>query len=84
MRGRGHLSPAPHPRPRPCPHTVGALITRLAVYPTITVTPGLIGPAMAGIPLPLRALALTAVVVPVSAYALLPALNRLAARVLRS
>ncbi|MGI5349532.1 hypothetical protein ACQEU8_15220 [Streptomyces sp. CA-250714] len=57
-----------------------ALITWLAVYPTITVALGLLGPATATMPLPLRTLILTAVVVPVSAYVLIPALFKANAR----
>ncbi|MFI5979846.1 hypothetical protein ACIBEA_03100 [Streptomyces sp. NPDC051555] len=53
-----------------------ALITWLAVYPTITLTLGLLGPAMTDLPLPLRTLILTAVVVPVAAYALIPLLMK--------
>ncbi|MFJ7203970.1 hypothetical protein ACIQWR_10615 [Streptomyces sp. NPDC098789] len=53
-----------------------ALITWLAVYPTITLALGLLGPATSDLPLPLRTLILTAVVVPVAAYALIPLLMR--------
>lgn len=57
-----------------------ALITWLAVYPTITLALGLLGPAIGRLPLLLRTLILTAVVVPVVAYALIPLLLRLNAR----
>ncbi|WP_198347733.1 hypothetical protein [Nocardia terrae] len=53
-----------------------ALITWLAVYPTITITLALIGPAMSHLPLLLRTLALTLVVVPVTVYVLVPALTQ--------
>ena len=53
-----------------------ALITWLAVYPTITVVLALVGPATAHLPLVLRTLILTAIVVPVVAYAAIPALLR--------
>ncbi|MER0480624.1 hypothetical protein ABR737_20155 [Streptomyces sp. Edi2] len=53
-----------------------ALITWLAVYPTITVALGLLGPATAHLPLALRTLVLTAIVVPTAAYALIPALMK--------
>ncbi|WP_129841605.1 hypothetical protein [Streptomyces sp. RFCAC02] len=53
-----------------------ALITWLAVYPTITLTLGALGPSTAGLPLPVRTLILTAIVVPLAAYVLIPALMR--------
>ncbi|MEU2564440.1 hypothetical protein ABZ626_34685 [Streptomyces longispororuber] len=53
-----------------------ALITWLAVYPTITVALGVLGPATAHLPLLLRTLILTAIVVPVAAYALIPLLMK--------
>ncbi|MFC9330726.1 hypothetical protein [Kitasatospora sp. NPDC057015] len=54
-----------------------ALITWLAVYPAITLALAVLGPALAGLPLVLRTLVLTAVVVPVAAYLLIPGLLRL-------
>ncbi|WP_331721475.1 hypothetical protein [Streptomyces sp. NBC_00212] len=53
-----------------------ALITWLAIYPTVTVVLGLIGPATARLPLLVRTLILTAIVVPVAAYLLIPALMK--------
>ncbi|MEK2472251.1 hypothetical protein [Streptomyces noursei] len=53
-----------------------ALITWLAVYPTITLVLGLLGPITAHLPLLLRTLILTAIVVPIAAYALIPALMK--------
>ncbi|MFD9791961.1 hypothetical protein ACFWXK_13525 [Streptomyces sp. NPDC059070] len=53
-----------------------AVITWLAVYPTITVVLGLLGPRTAHLPLALRTLILTVIVVPVAAYVLVPLLMR--------
>ncbi|MFF4954504.1 hypothetical protein ACWC2K_11395 [Streptomyces chattanoogensis] len=53
-----------------------ALITWLAIYPTVTVVLGLLGPATAGLPLLVRTLILTGIVVPVAAYVLIPALMK--------
>lgn len=53
-----------------------ALITWLAVYPTITLALALLGPALASLPLLLRTLALTGIVVPTSAYLLIPLLMK--------
>ena len=57
-----------------------ALITWLAVYPVITLVLGLLGPTIATLPLLLRTLVLTGIVVPVAAYALVPALTKAHAR----
>lgn len=51
-----------------------ALITWLAIYPTITAVLALVGGATAGLPLPVRTLILTAIVVPAAVYVLVPAL----------
>lgn len=51
-----------------------ALLTWLAVYPAITATFLLLGPYTAHLPLALRTLAMTAVVVPAAVYVLIPAL----------
>lgn len=53
-----------------------ALITWLAVYPTITLVLAALGPATAHLPLLLRTLILTGIAVPVVAYAVIPALLR--------
>ncbi|MBW8487342.1 hypothetical protein [Actinomadura parmotrematis] len=53
-----------------------ALLTWLAVYPTITVAFLLLGPATAHLPLVLRTLVMTAIVVPAAVYVLVPALLR--------
>lgn len=60
-----------------------ALITWLAVYPTITLALALLGPVTAGLPLPVRTLILTVLVVPVVVYVLMPALLRLNTAVTR-
>ncbi|MFJ5548800.1 hypothetical protein [Streptomyces sp. NPDC093225] len=54
-----------------------ALLTWLAVYPVITAVLAVLGPALAGLPLPLRSLVLTALVVPVVVYLVLPCYARL-------
>ncbi|MFJ9843712.1 hypothetical protein ACIRYZ_25300 [Kitasatospora sp. NPDC101155] len=51
-----------------------ALLTWLAVYPTITAAFVLLGPYLGHLPLPLRTLVMTALVVPVVSYALMPLL----------
>ncbi|MFI7244731.1 hypothetical protein [Streptomyces qinglanensis] len=73
------MSTTPPPASAPSAHR-RALITWLAVYPTITVALGVLGPPTANLPLPVRTLILTLIVVPVSAYALIPALLRMNAR----
>ncbi|MFJ8677089.1 hypothetical protein [Streptomyces sp. NPDC093589] len=60
-----------------------ALITWLAVYPAITITLGLLGSVTAELPLAVRTLILTAIVVPVVVYALVPALMKANARFTR-
>ncbi|MFD5434154.1 hypothetical protein ACFWJ4_18610 [Kitasatospora sp. NPDC127067] len=51
-----------------------ALLTWLAVYPTITAAFALLGPHLGRLPLVLRTLVMTGLVVPVVVYALLPLL----------
>ncbi|MEU6584776.1 hypothetical protein [Nocardia sp. NPDC046763] len=53
-----------------------ALITWMAVYPTITIALALLGPEMASLPVFVRTLVLTAIVVPTSAYVLIPMLMK--------
>ncbi|GAA1980731.1 hypothetical protein [Kitasatospora viridis] len=53
-----------------------ALVTWLAVYPTITVASILLAPYTAHLPVYLRTLLLTALVVPVVAYGLVPLFSR--------
>ncbi|WP_405494962.1 hypothetical protein [Nocardia sp. NBC_00511] len=54
-----------------------ALITWIAVYPTITIALALIGPATAQLPLLVRTFVLTAIVVPCVVYVLVPMLTRI-------
>ena len=54
-----------------------AIVVWLAIYPTITLVLWLAGPRVAGWPLALRTLAITAVVVPLMVYLLMPAFQRL-------
>lgn len=70
---------APAAAPAPSAHR-RALITWLAVYPVITLVLGLLGPRIATLPLLLRTLILTGIVVPVAAYVLVPALTKAHAR----
>ncbi|MGW7440854.1 hypothetical protein [Streptomyces sp. NPDC054849] len=60
-----------------------ALITWLAVYPTITVALGLLGSVLGGLALPLQTLILTAIVVPLAVYVIVPALMKANARLTR-
>ncbi|PKV83464.1 hypothetical protein [Streptomyces sp. TLI_146] len=60
-----------------------AVITWLAVYPTITAVLGLLGPTTADLPLMVRTLILTVIVVPVAAYVLIPLLTKANAAVAR-
>jgi antibiotic biosynthesis monooxygenase (ABM) superfamily enzyme len=55
------------------------VVVWLAIYPSITFLLWLAGPKMASWPLPLRTLAITAVVVPLMVFVLLPAIQRLLA-----
>ncbi|SFK01654.1 hypothetical protein SAMN05216275_115149 [Streptosporangium canum] len=60
-----------------------ALLTWLAVYSMITATQLLLGGPIAALPLPVRTLILTGVVVPVVVYVLVPALLRVHTEVRR-
>ncbi|GAA2298532.1 hypothetical protein GCM10010149_54130 [Nonomuraea roseoviolacea subsp. roseoviolacea] len=60
-----------------------ALLTWLAVYSMIMVVQSLLGWAIAPLPMPLRTLILTGVVVPTVVYLLMPVLLRAHARVWR-
>ncbi|WP_404870708.1 hypothetical protein ACI1MP_36935 [Kitasatospora griseola] len=51
-----------------------ALITWLAIYPGITLLSVLLGPVLAPLPVYLRTLVLTAILVPAAVYGLVPAL----------
>ncbi|MBD0691692.1 hypothetical protein [Streptomyces sp. CBMA123] len=60
-----------------------ALLTWLAVYPTITTAFLLLGPYLGNLPLALRTLVMTALVVPVVVYALMPLLLKAETRLTR-
>jgi antibiotic biosynthesis monooxygenase (ABM) superfamily enzyme len=60
----------------PPPRHRFALIVWIAIYPTITTVLQLSGPLIGEWPLPVRTLALTAVVVPLMVFVLLPTLQR--------
>ena len=76
------VATAPAPRSAAAPRRTApprhrqALVVWLAIYPTITLVLELAGPVIGEWPLPLRTLALTAVVVPLMVFVLLPALQR--------
>ncbi|MFD7645850.1 hypothetical protein ACFV4P_35015 [Kitasatospora sp. NPDC059795] len=53
-----------------------ALIIWLAIYPGITVLSVLLGPVLAPLPVYLRTLVLTGILVPAAVYGLVPALLR--------
>ncbi|GIG21703.1 hypothetical protein Cch01nite_24270 [Cellulomonas chitinilytica] len=79
----GSPSPAgPSPARPPSVHR-RALLTWVAVYPTITVALLLLRPLIHGLPVVLQTLVLTAVVVPPVVYVVIPALARLDARLAR-
>jgi antibiotic biosynthesis monooxygenase (ABM) superfamily enzyme len=52
-----------------------SLLTWLAIYPVITLLLWLLGPSIAGLPLMVRTLILTVIMVPVMVFALVPALT---------
>ena len=60
-----------------------AVLIWLAIYPSITFLLWLAGPRIASWPLALRTLALTAVLVPLMVFVLIPAIQRLLAPWLR-
>ncbi|KAA2252590.1 hypothetical protein F0L68_35365 [Solihabitans fulvus] len=60
-----------------------ALLTWVAVYSMITLVQSLVGPVVSGLPLPLRTLVFTVIVVPVVVYLVVPNLLRLNARLSR-
>lgn len=61
------------------------VLTWLAIYPTITLALWLFEPlGLLGLPLPLRTLVLTGVLVPTMVFVLMPALTRLFGRWLAS
>jgi antibiotic biosynthesis monooxygenase (ABM) superfamily enzyme len=76
------VATAPAPRSAAAPQRTApprhrqALVVWLAIYPTITLVLELAGPVIGEWPLPLRTLGLTAVVVPLMVFVLLPTLQR--------
>ena len=65
------------------PRNKVAVITWLAIYPALTITLALLGPALTPLPLYVRTLVLTAVLVPIMVYVLVPTVQRIFARWLR-
>jgi antibiotic biosynthesis monooxygenase (ABM) superfamily enzyme len=60
-----------------------AVVVWLAIYPPLTLALWLAGPTIRDWPVPLRTLALTAVLVPLMVFVLMPAVQRLLAPWLR-
>ena len=60
-----------------------ALVTWVAIYPALTITLGALGPALAPLPLYVRTLVLTALLVPLMVYVLVPAVQWVLAAWLR-
>jgi uncharacterized protein len=63
--------------PGPVPRYKMAVIIWLAIYPALTITLVLLSPLLAPLPLVLRTLVVTALLVPIMVYVLLPAMQRL-------
>ena len=79
-----HERPASSPgRTTMPPRWKTAVLVWLAIYPSITFLSWLAGPRITGWPLPLRTLAITAALVPLMVFLLLPAIQRLLAPWLR-
>jgi antibiotic biosynthesis monooxygenase (ABM) superfamily enzyme len=74
---------APPAAPAMPPRWKTAVLIWLAIYPSITFLLWLAGPRIASWPLPLRTLAITAVLVPLMVFLLIPAIQRLLAPWLR-
>ena len=72
--GDGGAAPPPATAP---PRWKTALVSWLGVYPTITVLVWLLWPAMAGLPMSLRTLVLSGLMVPLLAWIVMPPLTRL-------
>lgn len=53
-----------------------AVLIWLGIYPTITLVLALLSPFLADLPLPLKTLSLTLVVVPIMVFGVLPLLTR--------
>lgn len=56
-----------------------SVLVWLGIYPALTLVLWLVGPTIRDWPLPVRTLLMTAVLVPLMVYVLLPGLNRLLA-----
>jgi len=69
--------------PEPPRHRL-AVVIWMGIYPTTTCALFAIDPFLSSLPLPLRTLAQTAIVVPTMVYVVLPVLQRLFARWLAS
>jgi uncharacterized protein len=54
-----------------------AVLTWVAIYPALTLTLALLGPALAPLPLYLRTLIVTVVLAPIMVYVLVPATQRI-------
>lgn len=61
-----------------------ALVTWVAIYPTITLLLAAFGPQLEALPLPLRTLLLTAVLVPLMVFVLVPRVKAVADRFFRA
>jgi antibiotic biosynthesis monooxygenase (ABM) superfamily enzyme len=72
---RTAATPSARPRVGP-PRYKTAFITWLAVYPTLTLLLELIGDDLRKLALPLRTLVISAVLVPVAIYVVVPLLRR--------
>jgi antibiotic biosynthesis monooxygenase (ABM) superfamily enzyme len=68
---------------RPIPRYKLAVVTWAAIHPALTITLALLGPALAPLPLYLRTLVVTVLLVPVMVYVLVPAMQRIFAAWLR-
>ena len=63
--------------PGSVPHYKAAAITWLALYPALTVLLAVLGPVLAPLPLFLRTMVGTTVLVPLMVYLLMPGMQRL-------
>jgi antibiotic biosynthesis monooxygenase (ABM) superfamily enzyme len=71
-------------QPESVPRYKTAVIIWLAIYPALTLTLALLGGVLAPLPLFLRTLVLTGLLVPMMVYVLVPAVTRLLAGWLRA
>lgn len=70
-----HALPNPYPQ-RPPKRYKTALLTWVGVFPTITILLYILSPPLASLPLVLRTFVLSAIMVPLLAYVVMPPLNR--------